>query len=155
MTSNLDDPGLPHPAATAEAPPPAPSPSASRRRLLALVAVAMAIVVGALGWLFWSEGSQPPPPPVALETLPRVDGVLTVVERDRLVLKPFQPLDGRSEVEFSVPEQYRQYFDLAHLRSHASVGIPTRIYYLEREGALVAVYKSDAPVNSRPTSSGP
>lgn len=131
--------------------PGAPTPSPSRTRLLGLITVVLVVLVAGLGWLFWSEGSQPPRPPVALESLPRVDGTMTVVERDRLVMKPFTPVNGKSELEFVLLDEYRQYFDLAHLRSHAAVGIPTRIYYLERDGQLVAVYKGDAPVNSRPT----
>ena len=129
-----------------------PTAAPSRPRLLALITVVLVLLVAGLGWLFAGEGSQPPRPPVALESLPRVDGTMTVVERDRLVMKPFTPVNGKAELEFVLLDEYRQYFDLAHLRSHAAVGIPTRIYYLDRDGQLVAVYKGDAPVNSRPTS---
>jgi hypothetical protein len=161
---DFDETTLPAQPPTASDQDAAPEPEApvggsvaggDRRRLLAFIAITLALVVGALGWLFWSEGAQPAAPPVALETLPRVDGTLLVVERDRLVMKPFEPLNGQARIEFAIPEQYRQYFDLAHLRSHASVGIPTRIYYLERDGGLLAVYKGDAPVNSKPSSGGP
>lgn len=152
MTSPTPD--LTGPAAPA--PPPSP-PEAfpktpSRTRLLAVVTALLVVLVAGLGWLFAGEGAPPERPPVALESLARVDGTLTVVEKDRLVMKPFTPLDGKAQVEFALVDEYRQYFDLAHLRSHAAVGIPTRVYYLERDGRLVAVYKADAPVNSRPTS---
>ena len=40
-------------------------------------------------------------------------------------------------------------FDIAHLRSHSSIGLPTRIFYLEENGKRYAVYKVDAPANSR------
>lgn len=154
MTSRTPDPnGAAPPTSMGEtAALHAPGPSPSRTRLLAVITLVLAVLVAGLGWLFWSEGAQPSRPPVALETLPRVDGTMIVVERDRLVMKPFTPVNGRTELEFALLEEYRQYFDLAHLRSHAAVGVPTRIYYLERDGVLVAVYKGDAPVNSKPTS---
>lgn len=157
MTSPPSDPTLSDPApppsgGAASEPSGGTGPAApSRTRLLGVVTLVLAVVVTGLGWLFWSEGAPPPRPPVALESLPRVDGTLTVVERDRLVMKPFRPVDGRAELEFALVEEYRQYFDLAHMRSHAAVGIPTRIYYVERAGRLVAVYKADAPVNSSPS----
>lgn len=120
--------------------------SHTKRNLL--IGIPLLALLLALGWLFSAE-AQAPPAPANLADLPRVDGTLNVVEADRLVMTLFEPLDGKTEVEFVVPDKYAGNFDLAHLRSHSSVGIPTRIYYLDQkqDGAYVAVYKDDAPAN--------
>jgi hypothetical protein len=111
-----------------------------------VIAAVVVVLVAPVVWLFWSEGAQPKAP-VNLADLPRVDGTLNTVEADRLVMTPFEPLDGKTQVEFEVPAKYRENFDLAHLRSHSSVGIPTRLYYLKQDGRYLAVYKADAPAN--------
>ena len=126
--------------------PPPHEPVRARRRRRWLIALPAVVLLGALVWLFAAEGSQPPAP-TNLADLPRVDGTLNVVEETRLVMTPFEPLNGDAEVEFTIPDKYRANFDLAHLRSHSSVGIPTRIYYIEQDGVLLAVYKADAPAN--------
>ncbi len=106
----------------------------------------VALVIG-LAWLFGPGGSAPAEPQDLAETA-YVDGTLTVVEGDRLVMQPFEPLDGQSEIEFTIREADAANFDTAHLQSHSSVALPTRIYY-ERSGEqLFARYKEDAPVNS-------
>lgn len=118
----------------------------SKRALL--IGLPLVALLFGLGWLFSGE-AQAPPAPANLADLPRVDGTLNVVEADRLVMTLFEPLDGQDEVEFVVPQEYAANFDLAHMRSHSSVGIPTRIYYLDQkqDGAYIAVYKGDAPAN--------
>jgi hypothetical protein len=117
----------------------------SRAGRLAVVAFALGACV-LLFLLFRGEDVQPAAP-VNVQDLPRVDGTLMVVEDDRLVMRPFEPLDGQSEVEFEIRDAYRDNFDLAHLRSHSSVGIPTRVYYRRDGDVYVAVYKEDAPAN--------
>jgi hypothetical protein len=115
---------------------------------LAAGAAATTLLLGIVVWLF---GTAPPElaRPANVESLPSVDGTLLVVEPDRLVLDAFAPIDGRREIEFVVREQDRSHFDIAHLRSHSSIALPTRLYY-ERDGdTYVAVYKEDAPANSR------
>ena len=113
-----------------------------------LLVVALALLACVLLFLlFRGEGAEPAAP-VNVEDLPRVDGTLLVVEDDRLVMRPFEPLDGQDEVEFELREAYRENFDLAHLRSHSSVAIPTRIFYRRDGQAYVAVYKMDAPANT-------
>lgn len=126
----------------------APPSSRSRSKRNSLIALPVVVLLLALGWLFSAE-AQPPAAPTDLADLPRVDGTLSVVEADRLVMTLFEPLDGQDEMQFVVPEKYAANFDLAHLRSHSSVGIPTRIYYLakQQDGAWIAVYKADAPAN--------
>lgn len=123
-----------------------PRKSHTRRNLL--LGIPLIVLLLGLGWLFSAEATAPPAP-ANLADLPRADGTLTVAESDRLIMTLFEPLDGRTEVEFVVPDKYAGNFDLAHLRSHSSVGIPTRIYYLDQkqDGAYIAVYKGDAPAN--------
>lgn len=131
-----------------------PSPPRRRdRRFLGAAAAAAALTLGGLGWLFAGEGAAPAPP-VNLADLPKVDGTLNVVEADRLVMTAFEPVDGSDQVTFTIPEQYRKNFDMAHLRSHSSVGIPTRVYYIDRDGVRLAVYKGDAPANSTSSEQG-
>ena len=77
-----------------------------------------------------------------------VDGTLTLVNEQRLVMKPFEPLEGESEVEFTIPEEELEDFDIAHLQSHSAVGLPTRVFYEEDGGGYVALLVEDAPVNS-------
>jgi hypothetical protein len=103
-------------------------------------------------WLFGvpSFGAKPLTlePPVGYERMPHVDGSLKVVEERELVLRPFRPVDGRREVRFEVRDADANRFDMAHLRAHSAIGVPTRIYY-ERDGdRYVARWKTDAPVNS-------
>lgn len=115
-----------------------------------LVAGITFLTIGMLSTLVWLFGPSPndPKAPVNIAALPSVDGTLVVVDLPRLVLKTFRPLDGKREVEFTVRETERTNFDVAHLRSHSSIGLPTRVYY-EREGnRYYAVYKEDAPANS-------
>jgi hypothetical protein len=119
---------------------------ATRARQLTVAGITL-VVLAALFFLFRGE-SAPPAAPVNVEELPRVDGTLTAVEDDRVVMKPFEPLDGKAEIEFEVREAYKRNFDLAHLRSHSAVGIPTRIYYRRDGDVYVAVYKTDAPANT-------
>ena len=117
---------------------------ASRARQFTALGIVLVVLV-ALFLLF--RGSSPPAAPVNVEDLPRVDGTLTAVEDDRLMMQPFEPLDGDVEIEFELREAYKQNFDVAHLRSHSAVGIPTRIYYRRDGDVYVAVYKTDAPAN--------
>lgn len=124
-----------------------PADPGERRKRLIFWSIPIVIMLGGLIWLFSAEGAEPNRP-AQLSDLPTVDGTLNVVEADRLVMTAFEPLDGDSEVEFEIPEKYQGNFDQAHLRSHSSVGIPTRIYYLEQDGKRLAVYKEDAPVNN-------
>jgi hypothetical protein len=106
------------------------------------------VLLAGLFWLF-RPGGESANAPVDVFKLPKMDGTLVVVEPPRLVLRPFQPVDGQREVEFTIREQDMKNFDLAHLRSHSSIGLPTRLFYLEEDGKRYAVYKVDAPANSR------
>ena len=145
----MTDPTIPpRPETMSDAESSAPSDRKTNRRALFIGVPVVALLLG-VGWLF-SAKAQAPAAPTNLADLPRVDGTLSVAESDRLVMTLFEPVDGQSEMEFVVPEKYAGNFDLAHMRSHSSVGIPTRIYYLDeqQDGSWVAVYKADAPVNS-------
>lgn len=111
--------------------------------LLAGIVVSLA-AVGLI--LLFGGGSNEPSKPASAEGQPYMDGTLAVVEESRLVLRP---ADGGEEVEFTVRPEDVGNFDIAHLQSHSSVGIPTRIYYEEEGGTKYALYKEDAPVNSQ------
>ncbi len=76
------------------------------------------------------------------------DGTLVSVEDRRLVFQPFDPIDGQTEVEFTIREADAQNFDIAHLESHSAVALPTRLYYEKDGDTYYAVYKEDAPANS-------
>ena len=122
------------------------APTRPRWLIFAAAGVTLILLVG-LFWLF-RPGDGAPEAPVDVFSLPTVDGTLVVVEPPRLVLKPFKPVDGQEELEFTIREQDQKNFDIAHLRSHSSIGLPTRLFYLEEGGKRYAVYKTDAPANS-------
>lgn len=121
----------------------------SRRRRVQIAAGGSAAVLASLGLLllFGPGGGEPNAPP-NLNSLQHVDGTLVVVEERRLVLEPFEPVDGRTEIEFAIREEDARYFDIAHLRSHSSVALPTRLYYEKSGDGYFARYKEDAPANS-------
>jgi hypothetical protein len=105
------------------------------------------VFLGIVVWLFGSTPAEVARP-ANVASLPSVDGTLLVVESDRLVLDTFTPIDGKQEVEFTIRPRDASHFDLAHLRSHSSIALPTRLFY-ERDGdEFFAVYKEDAPANS-------
>lgn len=111
------------------------------------IAAAIVTLLAAAGLIMlFGGGSDEPAKPAAAEGLAYMDGTLAVVEQDRLVLKPFS---GSREITFTIRAEDQDNFDIAHLQSHSSVAIPTRIYYREQDGAFYAVYKEDAPVNSQ------
>lgn len=115
-----------------------------RMKYLAAALVACVAAVGLI--MLFGGGSNEPVKPAAAEGLAFMDGTLTVVERDRLVMTPFE---GDREVTFVIRPADAGNFDIAHLQSHSSVAIPTRIYYRDEGGTFYGVYKEDAPVNSQ------
>jgi hypothetical protein len=118
-----------------------------RMKYIAIAVVSLLAAVGLFA-LFGGDSNEPERPASA-DQLPFVDGTLTVAEQGRLVMRPFQPLEGASEVTFTIRPEDEGNFDIAHLQSHSSVAIPTRIYYRKEGGTYYAVYKEDAPVNSQ------
>jgi hypothetical protein len=113
-----------------------------------LALVGAAALCSVVLYLFVGPSSAPDPPP-DLKTLQHVDGTLTVVEQRRLVMRPFVPLNGKREIEFVIRPRDDRYFDIAHIQSHSSVALPTRIYFEQDGGRYYARFKEDAPVNSR------
>src|SRR5688572_19300737 len=93
------------------------------RWLIPAAAVVTLIALGGLFWLF-RPGGEEANAPVDVFKLPTMDGTLVVVEPPRLVLKPFKPVDGKDEIEFTIRDQDKGNFDVAHLRSHSSIGLP-------------------------------
>ena len=123
-----------------------PGPGHEPPRLKLLLA-ALVVCLAAVGLiLLFGGGSSEPSKPASAQDLPFVDGTLVVAEETQLVLRPS---DGGAEITFTIRPQDVGNFDIAHLQSHSSVGIPTRIYYEEEGGTKYAIYKEDAPVNSQ------
>ena len=114
-----------------------------RAKYLIIAGVVLVACIGLV--LLFGGGSSEPDRPAGVEDLAFADGTLTVVEQDRLVMRPF---NGSTDLVFAVRPEDAGNFDIAHLQSHSSVGIPTRIFYREEGGTRYAVYKEDAPVNS-------
>jgi hypothetical protein len=114
--------------------------------LAALCAVAFACL-----WLFglpFDSQTLTLEPPRGYEQMKFADGAVKEVEDRKIVLRPFRRVDGRRELEFAIAKDDAPRFDMAHLRAHSAIGVPTRIYF-ERRGALYfARWKTDAPVNS-------
>ena len=105
-------------------------------------------LVGVGAWLFAPSDLSEVQPPPNIEQYAYVDGVMSEVNLPVLVMNAYEPVNGETVVTFTVPETSLQYFDVVHLRAHSSIGLPTRIYYEEVEGELIAIYKIDAPANS-------
>ena len=125
-----------------------PDPDYDGPPRLKLIVAALAVCVAAVGLiLLFGGGSSEPSKPAAAEGQQFIDGTLVVVEESRLVLKP---ASGGEDVEFTIRPEDVGNFDIAHLQSHSSVGIPTRIYYEEDGDTKYALYKEDAPLNSEP-----
>jgi hypothetical protein len=125
----------------------AANPPGKPRWLVWTIVVGGLVVLAALFWLF-RPGGEDAQAPVDVFDLPTIDGTLVVVEPPKLVLKAFKPVNGVQELEFTIRDQDKKNFDIAHLRSHSSIGLPTRLFYLEEDGKRYAVYKTDAPANS-------
>jgi len=145
--------GTPMPTETIERTEPErpPEPPEYQPPRLRYIGIALAALLASVGlYALFGGGSGEPDRPAGVENLAFVDGTLAVVEQNRLVMRTFQPLEGESEVTFSIAPQDQGNFDIAHLQSHSSVAIPTRIYYRKQGGTLFAVYKEDAPANSSP-----
>lgn len=77
--------------------------------------------------------------------LASADGVLTLVQPDRLRMQLQEPLDGQSTIDFVVRPEDRAQLDIAHLQVHASDGLPTRIFYERDEGRYAARSAVDLP----------
>ena len=88
--------------------------------------------------LFWASGPKPLTlePPPGLDSMSHVDGVLTRVDDDELVL---------GDRTFVIEEQDAPRFDLDHLRDHAADRLPVRISFERREGRPAARWATDAP----------
>ncbi|HEV2999854.1 MAG TPA: hypothetical protein VGW75_03855 [Solirubrobacteraceae bacterium] len=103
-------------------------------RLGALIAALLAIVAVVL--LAGGGGGASP------VSLGQVQGVLTEVTSDRLVL---QPADGGAPQEFSIRPHDQRRIDLFHLRQHAADALPSIVHYEEADGTRYAVRVDDAP----------
>jgi hypothetical protein len=118
------------------------------RGMTFVVTVLVTIMVGAGAWLFAPSSTGIAQPPPNLGQYDYLDGVLVEVDLPQLIMNSYEPVDGESRITFRVPDASLQYFDVVHLRAHSSIGLPTRIYYDNLDGELIAVFKTDAPLNS-------
>jgi hypothetical protein len=110
--------------------------------------VFLTALLGVGAWLFAPSDLSEVQPPENLESYQYVDGVMAEVELPKLVMNAYEEVNGQTVLTFTVPESSLRYFDVVHLRAHSSIGLPTRIYYEEIDGELIAIYKIDAPANS-------
>ena len=102
--------------------------------LLASVVVAVAVSSGGDG-----DGGGD------IADLPTADGVLVLVQPDRLRMRLQEPIDGQLEVDFHVRPEDQADLNVAHLQIHAADGLPTRIFYEEDDGRYVARSAVDLP----------
>ncbi len=86
--------------------------------------------------------------PANLEAMEYVDGTLSNVRDRGLTMRPFKPLDGSERVAFEIQEADASYFDIIHLKSHSSIALPTRVYYVREGDRYVARFAEDAPANT-------
>jgi len=122
--------------------------SAYNPLIVLVTTVTLGILLGIGLWLFSPSDLSEVQPPPDIESYAYVDGVLSEVELPTLEMKAFEAVNGSTELTFVVPDENLQYFDVVHLRAHSSIGLPTRVFYREDDGVLIAVYKIDAPANS-------
>lgn len=126
-----------------------PAPHAPWSRMLTTLAtIALALLAGFGAWLFAPSDLGEIRPPANLESYEYVDGVMARVDLPTLKLNAYTKVDGSDQITFHVREADLRYFDVVHLRAHASIGLPARLYYEREGGKLWAVYKEDAPANS-------
>jgi hypothetical protein len=75
-----------------------------------------------------------------------VDGVLTSVDRDRLVIEATEPVEGKSELELVIRPEDAPQLNLPHLETHAAQRLGTRVYYERSGDRFFAVGAEDASV---------
>ncbi len=115
---------------------------------VALLSMFFTLFLGSIIWLFAPSDTGEAKPPPGLESFRYVDGVMSKVDLPLLVMKAYDEVDGKKNLEFKVPESSLRFFDVVHMRAHSSIGLPTRIYFKVVNGEFIAVYKTDAPANS-------
>lgn len=74
-----------------------------------------------------------------------LDGIVVSADPTLIVLRPFRPVEGQTEVEMRVRPRDVAALDVEHLRAHAADGTPARIFYERRGGDYVARDATDAP----------
>jgi hypothetical protein len=92
-----------------------------------LVLVAVALLLGGSGESKTTPG--------------RVEGILTTVEENRLVL---QPENGAPPEEFTIRPEDRRALDMFHLRQHSADRLPSIVHYEETDGTKYALRVDDA-----------
>lgn len=96
-----------------------------RAVLVAIAALLLISLVVAIAVLAGGEGS---------EGVQTADGMIVDADEQTVIFRPYEPIDGRSQLELAVPLEGRpQELDVAHLQEHAEMGEPVRMHY-ERSG---------------------
>ncbi len=113
--------------------------SSSRSDLLRMAAVVV-VLLAVTGVLLLFTGGSDGGSGAAAD--PSVDGTLTAVTEQQLTLRP---TDGGQPQRFSIrPIDVRQ-LDIAHLQTHMSQGLPSRVFYVVEDGLRYAVRVDDLP----------
>ena len=94
--------------------------------------VALTLLVGGGGDTAGTSGSS-------------VEGSITTVEPNRLVLRTERPIDGKRDVEFTVRPENAAALDLPHLETHVTDNLPVTLYFEREDDRLYAVRAEDAP----------
>ena len=115
-----------------------------RRDLLRLTGflVALLVVAGAI-MLATQGGGSDSGEQAAAGGQQQIDGLVMQATSELLVLRPS---DGSAERRFAIRPTDAPKFDVFHLQQHAADGLPTRVTYVEQDGALYALRADDAPV---------
>ncbi len=116
-----------------------------RRDLIRLAAVLTALLVLAGGIMLLTQGGADDGDSGAAAdgTQLIVDGVVTEVTPEKLVLRPN---DGTPLMTFLIRATERPSFDIFHLQEHAADGLSTRVTYVKQGERTYALRADDAPV---------
>ena len=114
-----------------------------RRDLLRLIGLLVALLVVAGAIMLATQGGSDASDGGRDGEAEQVDGVVTQVSSERLVL---QPTTGGAPMTFSIRAVDLPKFDVFHLEQHAADGLPTRVTYIEDGEQRYALRADDAPL---------
>lgn len=116
-----------------------PRTGASRGKLIAVGAALIVLVAAVLGAVVFASGDDS-------GELEYLDGVVVASEKDRLVLRLPEPVEGHEEqIEMTIPPESAADVDIEHLDYHQVQGDVFRIFF-EREGdRYIARRAEDVP----------
>lgn len=140
----------PYAQATESQPPPGgdSDTSAGAAKQLSTKAVALvvvcvtlaAIAIGVVAWMVFAGGSSDGGRRYGPPNDRYVDGQLMTVSNSKIIL-----FAGARQINFKIRSSDAKSIDISHAQLHANVGIPTRVYYISKDGAKYATWLDDAP----------